>query len=209
MSDFWTKRRQRVAEEEAQDILLQQERAEAEQAALQEEKSDEDLLAELELPNPDELKLGDDISGFMSKAVPDRLRRRALRKLWTLNPVLANVDGLVDYGEDFTDAATVIENMQTTYQVGKGMLQHVLKMEEEAAAKAKAEADDVEDPDQDLDLEDAETPEEPEEEPLIASSEKEPSVEFAFAPDPEDHVTPLPRRMRFQFAQDTAQDIAQ
>ena len=43
----------------------------------------------------------------------------ALRRLWKVNPVLANVDGLVEYGEDFTDSATVVENLQTTYQVGK------------------------------------------------------------------------------------------
>jgi hypothetical protein len=80
----------------------------------------------------------------MSKAVPDRLRRRALRRLWLANPALANLDGLLDYGEDFTDSATVIENMQTAYQVGKGMTEHVLEMvrqaEEEAARVAQDQA---------------------------------------------------------------------
>ncbi|MEM7238949.1 MAG: DUF3306 domain-containing protein, partial [Pseudomonadota bacterium] len=45
-----------------------------------------------------------------------------LRKLWLTNPVLANLDELVDYGDDFTDAATVIENLQTVYRVGHGMI---------------------------------------------------------------------------------------
>jgi hypothetical protein len=88
--------------------------------------------------------MGDDFSAFMSKTVPDRLRRRALRRLWLANPALANLDGLLDYGEDFTDSATVIENMQTAYQVGKGMTEHVLEMvrqaEEEAARVAKDQA---------------------------------------------------------------------
>lgn len=85
------------------------------------ERTDEEILAELGLPDPDDLTLGDDFTGFMSKAVPDRLRRRALRQLWRANPVLANVDGLVEYGEDYTDSAMVVENLQTLYQVGKGM----------------------------------------------------------------------------------------
>ncbi len=85
------------------------------------ERSDEEILVELGLPDPDGLTLGDDVTGFMSKAVPDRLRRRALRQLWRTNPVLANVDGLVEYGEDYTDSAMVVENLQTLYQVGKGM----------------------------------------------------------------------------------------
>ena len=71
----------------------------------------------------------------MAKAVPDRIRRRALRRLWLSNPALANLDGLLDYGEDFTDSATVVENIQTAYQVGKGMLKHV----EELARQAEAE----------------------------------------------------------------------
>jgi hypothetical protein len=94
------------------------------------------------------MKMGDDFSAFMSKAVPDRLRRRALRRLWLANPALANLDGLLDYGEDFTDSATVIENLQTAYQVGKGMTEHVLEMVRQAEAKAAeqraaAEADEL------------------------------------------------------------------
>lgn len=96
-------------------------------------KTDTELLAEFNLPDPDDLTLGDDFSVFMSNAIPERLRRRALRVLWRSNPVLANVDMLVDYGENFTDSATVVENLQTAYQVGKGMLQHVDEMTRQAA----------------------------------------------------------------------------
>jgi len=144
--DFWSKRRAAVAAQEEADAEAQAAAAEADEVAALEEKSDEEILAELDLPDPDELKMGDDVTGFMSRAVPERLRRRALRRLWRLNPILANVDGLVDYGEDFTDSATVIDGMQTTYQVGKGMLAHVKEMarqaEEEALAEAK-EADEA------------------------------------------------------------------
>ena len=86
------------------------------------DRPDEEILAALGLPHPEALKPGDDVRGFMAAAVPDRLRRMALRKLWIANPVLANVDGLVEYGEDYTDAATVMEHLPTLFRVGKGML---------------------------------------------------------------------------------------
>ena len=56
------------------------------------EPTDEEILESLGLPDPDTLKRGDDFSAFMSKAVPARLRSRALRKLWISDPVLANLD---------------------------------------------------------------------------------------------------------------------
>ncbi|MFK7945842.1 MAG: DUF3306 domain-containing protein [Paracoccaceae bacterium] len=106
-----------------------------------EDKSDEEVLDELGLRDPDDLQEGDDFSGFMNGAVPTRLRNRALRKLWLTNPVLANIDELVDYGEDFTDAATVIENMQTAYQVGKGWLPEEPIETDESATSENAEED--------------------------------------------------------------------
>ncbi|MFY0691027.1 MAG: DUF3306 domain-containing protein [Paracoccaceae bacterium] len=138
--NFWSRRRAAVEAEAEAEAAAVAARAEAEEARSLEEKTDEELLAELDLPDPDTLEEGDDFSAFMSKAVPDRLRRRALRRLWTTNPVLANVDGLVDYGQDFTDSAMVVENLQTAYQVGKGMMRHVLEMERQAAEAAAEEA---------------------------------------------------------------------
>ncbi len=93
-------------------------------------RTDDEILAELGLKHPDTLQTGDDIKGFMQAAVPDRLRRIAVRQLFRSRPELAVLDGLVDYGEDFTDVATVIGDLQTTYRVGKGML-----TDEEIAAR--------------------------------------------------------------------------
>ncbi len=127
-TDFWSQRKARVrAEAEAE--LATAEAVELEvQLQVLEDKTDEEILTELELPDPDTLNQGDDFSAFMAKAVPERIKRRALRKLWLSNPALANLDGLVDYGEDFTDSAMVVENLQTAYQVGKGMLKHVIEI---------------------------------------------------------------------------------
>ena len=135
--DFWSRRKAAVEAEEATAETKANATAVDDAAA---EKSDEDILEELGLPDPDTLEDGDDFQAFLDSAVPTRLRNRALRKLWLTNPVLANVDGLVDYGEDFTDAAMVVENLQTAYQVGKGMTKHVMEMlrqEEEAQREAE------------------------------------------------------------------------
>ncbi len=139
-ADFWARRKAFVAEEAEQakqeQVLVEHQDAQA----VLEEKSDTEILEKLELPDPDSLEQGDDFSVFLAKAVPERIRRRALRKLWLSNPVLANLDQLVDYGEDYTDKAMVIEGMQTAYQVGKGMLKHVEEMARQAALETEEES---------------------------------------------------------------------
>lgn len=139
--DFWSRRKAAVeAEAEAEARAEAAAEAALREQAL-EEKSDAELLAELELPDPDTLEAGDDFKVFLRDVVPARIRTRALRRLWRLNPVLANIDGLVDYGEDFTDSAMVVEGMQTAYQVGKGMTKHVEELARQAAEKEQAEKD--------------------------------------------------------------------
>ncbi|MGY9048914.1 hypothetical protein P775_24010 [Puniceibacterium antarcticum] len=137
---FWSRRRARVAEEEAAEVRAGEVAAEeaeaARLAAEQAEKSDAEILADFNLPDPDDLIPGQDIAGFMHKAIPEHLRRRALRRLWRLNPVLAVLDGLNDYDGDFSNAATDAPGVKTSYQVGKGLLRHV-------EALARAEADKV------------------------------------------------------------------
>ncbi len=186
--DFWSRRKAAVqAETEAEALAAEEQIITTRQAEL-EEKSDAEILAEFDLPDPDTLEAGDDVSGFMAKAVPDRLRRRALRRLWRLNPVLANVDGLVDYGEDYTDAACVIENIQTAYQVGKGMLAHVEALAAEAEmSEAETEAD---------------MPEaiESGEEPINAVEPEPEAPQMVEMEEPEEiELTPAPRRMKFEF----------
>lgn len=143
----WSKRRAAVAAEERAEIEARQAALrQAEEQALA-ERPDAELLAEAGLKEPEALLSAEEVRAFLKHALPERLKRRALRRLWGLNPVLANVDGLVDYGEDFTDKAVCIENMQTLYTVGKGMLEQFKTLNEadEATEVAlKDEADEVE-----------------------------------------------------------------
>lgn len=140
-SDFWSRRKARVEAEEAEEARkVEAAEVEAKQKQL-EEKTDSEILEELGLPDPDSLEPGQDIAGFMNKAVPERLRRRAMRQLWRLNPVLANLDGLNDYDGDFTNAATDAPGVKTAYQVGKGLLRHVQALEAQERAKTAAASD--------------------------------------------------------------------
>ena len=102
----------------------------------------EEAVAVEDLPDIETLDKDSDFTVFLKEGVPEKLRNMALRKLWLSDPVLANVDGLVDYGEDFTDAALVVEGMKSAYQVGKGFIteEDEKKMAEQAAAEA-AEAE--------------------------------------------------------------------
>ncbi len=191
-TDFWSRRRAAVrAETEAETAAVVAAEAEAlerqrEEAAA--ERSDDDILAELGLPDPDTLGQGDDFRGFLEKTVPERIRRRALRRLWRSNPVLANLDGLVDHGEDFTDRATVVADMQTAYQVGRGMLSHVLALAD-AAVAAETEAEGA-----------AETEVAAAPVPVSAAEEEDAGGDAAAQPVTQD-ATPVARRhMRFAFA---------
>jgi hypothetical protein len=87
------------------------------------------------LPDIDSLDEGSDFTVFLREGVPEELRKRALRRLWRLNPVFANLDGLNDYDEDFA-AEALLGGVKTLYQVGKGMI-----MPDEPAGTEAAEAE--------------------------------------------------------------------
>jgi len=192
---FWARRKEAVKAEATFDAAALEDAALAEERAELEAKSDDEILSELNLKDPDTLEHGDDFSGFLKQAVPERLRRRALRKLWLSNPLLANLDDLVDYGDDFTDAATVVENMQTAYQVGKGFLNNVIEDTddqcEESVDFANDSVSDDEVEAEELAAEDTDTPlhdgGEAEDKPIIQ-------------PEPDLAEPVVRRRMRFEFA---------
>lgn len=182
----WSRRKAAVAAEARERERAAADARDAETRAAADRKPDEEVLAELNLPHPDTLQRGDDFSAFLSEAVPERLRRRALRRLWRSDPVLANVDSLVDYGDDFTDGATVIENIRTAYRIGRGMLGHLDAVAEAPAAESAPAAADGSRP--------------------VAETAAEPDADCAEAPAEggADEPRPQPprrRRMRFAFAE--------
>lgn len=205
--DFWSRRKAAVQAEQEAEIGLADSRAEQTDLAAQDQRPDAEILAELNLPDPDMLQPGDDVVRFMARAVPNRLRQRALRKLWTLNPVLANLDGLVDYGEDFTDAAGISGKIETSYRVGKGMLACL----DDLARQAETAPDSVPgDSVGDLACAPGEPTEPPDpaltQTPGDRSASAEPTTEPTAEPTTEPTTVaateisaPAPRRMRFAF----------
>lgn len=186
----WSRRKQEVAKEAkapavVEEALPDQAVDEAEPEAL----SDAEILESLGLPDPDELGLGDDFKRYMTAAVPQRIKQRAMRKLWLSNPVLANLDGLNDYEQDFTDAATVVKDLATSYEIGRGFAKRVSNIVEDLGQEPSAPQDDAA-------------------EQAMAENDVQIQGEsdqvFHIAPKaeveaPEDEPRPAPRRMAFTF----------
>ena len=82
-----------------------------------------------DLPDIASLERDSDFTPFLREGVPESIQRLALRKLWRLDPTFAGLDGLVDYDDDFSDAALVVEGLKTAYKVGKGLLEEEPQVE--------------------------------------------------------------------------------
>ena len=93
--------------------------------------SDNELLEKYKLPDPNHVDEEAGLDRFFDGKIPERLRQMALPRLWRINPFFGFVDDMVEYGEDYTDAATVIDGMQTAYQAGKGYLNKAIETDEE------------------------------------------------------------------------------
>ncbi len=195
VQSFFARRRAGLkAEREAEQVEALPEIAEPVTEELDlSEMSDADILDLFDLPDPDTLRKGDNFAAFMAKAVPLHLRNRALRNLWRSDPVLACLDGLNDYDADYLTGSTGQGIIQTSYQVGKGLLAHVEKL--------AAEQQEPEPQDEAITLDDEETA-------IVASMiAEEVAVETEDAKDDastEDAPAQPPRRMRFAFDGDRA-----
>ena len=130
----WSRRKAAVVAEAVAEERAAEDAAIAEQHESLAEKTEVEVLEELGLPDPDAMVQGDDFKAFLSKAVPAHLRKRALRTLWRSNPVLACVDGLNDYDDDYLTGSFGQGPISTTYQVGKGMLSHLREVERQKQA---------------------------------------------------------------------------
>lgn len=95
-----------------------------------------------DLPSLEGLDAASDYRVFLQAHVPEELRRQALRLLWRSDPVLANLDGLNDYDEDYRRIGMVQEVVRTAYRVGKGYLSDAETADrEETAPTARADTE--------------------------------------------------------------------
>ena len=94
-----------------------------------------------DLPDIDSLDEGSDFTVFLKEGVPQSLRRRALRKLFRLNPIFANLDGLAEYDEDYHTVIDLPGGVKTLFQAGKGMVQPEGEESQELAGDDTASAE--------------------------------------------------------------------
>ena len=195
----WSRRKAAVAAEAVAEDRAVEDAVIAEHHEALAEKTDVEILEELGLPDPDAMVQGDDFKAFLSKTVPTHLRKRALRKLWRSNSVLACVDGLNDYDDDYLTGSYGQGPISTTYQVGKGMLSHLLEMERQKEALLSQIEEDATSEVSEEHL-DAEEQEGLRIEQIDAIPPLEPEIEMQEA----EPMMPTPRRMMFHFEDDTA-----
>ena len=176
MSDFWSRRKAAVLAEERAEIDADEACRAARREAELAERSDAEILEELGLPDPDTISGGEQVQAFLKAQVPQRLKNRALRALWRSNPVLANLDGLVDYADDYSGSSRGVE-VKTAYVVGKGLLR---------AITAEAHV-----PEPEPEVEPVEVP------PEVAEAAQPLSAPPIISDDPQ---PARPRRMRFDYS---------
>ncbi|PHQ25746.1 hypothetical protein CLH62_09070 [Marinobacter guineae] len=174
---------------------------EEQELAINEALPEHELLEKYGLPDPDAIELGTDVTGFMRKEIPDFLRRKALRALWKSNPVLAVLDGLNDYDEDFTDAGATIKGAKTLYKVGQGLIDRTKKVQGQIEDLAEDRAGIPEQVTPPEVAENREMNRLPETD--AASGQAEPVVVRHHEPEPkqsdEDHAPRFRPRMRFDY----------
>ncbi|EAU40784.1 hypothetical protein FP2506_17889 [Fulvimarina pelagi HTCC2506] len=150
----WSRRKRAVAEEEAAPKVCPEDEPRddpADLAAADEHvaKEAEDLAEmernrlEAEAIDLDALGNGDDFSAFFKKGVPHLLKRQAMRKLWTTNPVFANLDGLNDYDQDFRNPAHNV--YKSIWQAGRGFLTEAEQKAQRLTGRLKVEEDEAHD----------------------------------------------------------------
>ncbi|MFK7761751.1 MAG: DUF3306 domain-containing protein [Roseobacter sp.] len=201
--DFWARRRAAVQAEAEADTHALAAAESAERAEALAEKDDTEILAELGLPDPQTLESGDDFAAFLNNDVPEHLRRVALRRLWRSNPVLACVDGLNEYDDDYRAAMLLQGPIKTAYQVGKGMLKHVEEMARQAE-QAEKDADAFEG--ESIETACAEPDEPISTEPVDAIEAQQSATLMDVEPiaDDAEDVPVSARRMRFRFEEVSA-----
>lgn len=128
----WSKRKRAVEKEEtqAEENLAPDQETPEETVPAEDEESRANREA-AEAVNIDELAYESDFSLFMRRGVPAALKKQAMRKLWTSNPILANLDGLNDYEEDFNNPAHNV--YKSAWKAGRGYL---VKLVDETKKKA-------------------------------------------------------------------------
>lgn len=97
-------------------------------------------VAPEELPDIESLDANSDFTVFMRPGVPEHLRTLALRKMWRTDPIFSKLDGLVEYGEDYTIQSWPTGAIRTAYQIGRGFVNELERLGEAKTPPETTEA---------------------------------------------------------------------
>lgn len=89
----------------------------------------------------DALDMQSDYSRFLAPGVPESIKNKALRKLWSSDAMFTSMDPFQDYTADYTDAALAVPagTLKTAYRIGKGFLSDEEAAEWDALGKPETE----------------------------------------------------------------------
>lgn len=104
-----------------------------------EEEKKEKPFDPAELPAVESLGKDSDYSMFLRPEVPGELRQQALRRLWASDPVLAAPDPCDMHNLDYNNVPTFPGGIKSLFRVGRGMLDALESVKEEAAAAPAAD----------------------------------------------------------------------
>ena len=144
----WSDRKTAERDDQSQEQVEIPEQAAVVLPSGQEETSDENLPVPDDLPDIKTLDKNSDFSLFMREGTPKKLKRLALRKLFTSDPIFAGLDGLNDYDEDYSMIGMVAEVVSTRYKPGQGMVdpeEEILAKEPEEKISVKEEVKNIPD----------------------------------------------------------------
>lgn len=127
------------APEEAVDAIAD----EAVEAADEPDEEAEENRRAAEAVDIESLTYEDDFKLFLKRGVPGALRQKALRKLWVSNPILANLDGLNDYEEDFNDPKMKVYS--SAWKAGRGFLSELELKAQQATGRISQPVEEEED----------------------------------------------------------------
>lgn len=133
----WSKRKQ--AQLSNPDVDPDEEASAADLVEIDEEQLEaerteaEENCAVAEAVDLEKVEYGFDFSIFMKRGVPDLLRKKALQKFFNSNPVLANLDGLNDYDEDYNNPLHMV--YKSTWDVARGFLTENEKLLQQATGR--------------------------------------------------------------------------
>ena len=144
----WSDRKTAVRDGHARDLGDIPEQAGVELPKVREQISDENAVVPDDLPDINTMNKDSDFTLFMREGTPKKLKRLALRKLFTSDPIFAGLDGLNDYDEDYSMIGMVAEVVSTRYKPGQGMVdpeEKILAKEPEEKISVKEEAKNIPD----------------------------------------------------------------